>query len=77
MSPQSPLPTDPDAWGACLCAVPAPILADTAEQLTELALLEERCGNVDAHRDRSLPDALRGTGQRRCIARGAGPALPQ
>ena len=57
MSPPPPLPTDPDAWGAFLCAVPAPILADTAEQLTELALLEERCGNVDAH---MIADAVRG-----------------
>lgn len=49
--------TDPDAWSARLCAEPIPVLAETVDQLTDLALLEERSGSVDAH---MIADAIGG-----------------
>jgi len=57
MSPQISLPNRPEGWGRFLMASAVPVLADTAEQLTELALLEERRGTVDAH---MIAEAVRG-----------------
>ncbi|MDQ5896494.1 MAG: hypothetical protein QG612_580 [Pseudomonadota bacterium] len=57
MSSQTSFPHSPEGWSRFLLAAAVPVLADTAEQLTELALLEERRGTVDAH---MIAEAVRG-----------------